>query len=97
MILFIVYVEESNIQKGKYKMSLDQIHSILHAASTDEDFRAKLSSDFLESIKDYDLDDDELEALKKVDWNNLPSGLKPEIPGVAAATWVHVYKATPEI
>ncbi len=55
----------------------------------DEAFRNKLVSDFNNAIADYNLTNEEIEALRKIDWSKpLPSG------ATVMGTWVHIYKTS---
>lgn len=77
-------------QLGEIFMAEEDVRATIKKAMYDEAFRLALSRDFDNTINNHSLrlTPEEVQALKKVDF-------KKRLPtGNAAATWVHIYKAT---
>ncbi|HMO56898.1 MAG TPA: Franean1_4349 family RiPP [Roseiflexaceae bacterium] len=54
-------------------MSQEAIERVLGRAATDSEFRAALIANAREACKEYDLSDEELDALEKLDAESLAS------------------------
>ena len=52
-------------------MAQNAVEQIIGRAATDEDFRAELINNAREACKEYDLTEDELDALEKLDSQSL--------------------------
>jgi len=52
-------------------MSQEAVNTIIGMAATDSDFRKKLQENTDEVLKNYDLTDDEKDALKKMNFESL--------------------------
>lgn len=67
-------------------MSDAAARDIIKRAISDDNFRDKLSTEFETTVEEYQLTEEELNALRRLDWTNpLPKDARVE------GSWVHIY------
>jgi hypothetical protein len=84
-----VYIGFLAIAKEEPNMPADGVRAVVGKALTDPNFRNQLNTNFDAAIQPLkgQLSPDELNTLKKTDWNNVFGSSGQTTMG----TWVHIY------